>query len=158
MQADPRIVHLAVHPSAWSSSPPEVLQPAPQAQSPYQTTPSTASPYSPSYIYPTRSTYFPTQAAFATQISPLSLRPSVEYVRHQHQKALYALCPSIAAPVDHLNLSHQRLEAVQAVERNGWSWPPVLDEPFPDPSEGGVVYDSTIVEYVVYKSTEFNSY
>ncbi len=88
-------------------------------------------------------------SGFATHLASaglLSFPLGMEYVRYLHQKALHALSPSIIAPVEHSDSSQRRSEAIQVLERHGWSWPAVLDEPFPEASEGGLLYNATIVE------------
>jgi hypothetical protein len=39
--------------------------------------------------------------------------------------------------------------AVQFAERNGWSWPTVLDDEFPPVTEGGLKYERVTIEYVI---------
>ncbi|KAJ7228795.1 hypothetical protein GGX14DRAFT_415069 [Mycena pura] len=125
---EPRIVHLAVHPSAWSSAPPEIPQ----------------SSLNTSSVPPPHSTFF---SPPLTSRSSVHLAPSLAlaFVAARHQQALNAL--------EQLEVSHlgpdilaARTAAVQAVERHGWSWPSILDDEFPPTSEGGVKYERVIIE------------
>ncbi|KAJ7699943.1 hypothetical protein B0H17DRAFT_1005761 [Mycena rosella] len=127
-----RVVHLAVHPSAWSGTPPDI-SPAPLA------TPSPSplplpSPFL-SQAFPPRT---PQQSIFAPT-NPFS------YVSARHQQALNALEQSRVSHLDPDTLA-ARFSAVQAVERHGWSWPSILDDEFPAATEGGVKYERTIIE------------
>ncbi|KAJ6509948.1 hypothetical protein C8R47DRAFT_1003468 [Mycena vitilis] len=127
---EPRIVHLAVHPSAWSSTPPDIPQPAPTA--------------APSPV--------PQQPLFSPLPSPTFARPSIfapanpfAYVVARHQQALNTLEQSRVTHLDHDTLA-TRFSAVQALERHGWSWPLILDDEFPPATEGGVKYERVTLE------------
>ncbi|KAH9482820.1 putative oxidoreductase C26H5.09c [Psilocybe cubensis] len=133
-KTEPRIVHLAVHPSAWSS-PPTATQPQPQAQPPPQ--PRSQPPPIP--IVPIHYTLNPTSNPGTwrntTQSSniPSLPRNALNYVYYQHRKALAAL--SSQMPIPAFNLYEASNEArdlaIYAVERSGFIWPAILDEPYP---------------------------
>ncbi|KAJ7904389.1 hypothetical protein B0H14DRAFT_2662615 [Mycena olivaceomarginata] len=127
---EPRIVHLAVHPSAWSSTPPDLPQP-PLAAAPAPVPPPPLSPF----LTPT---FSPRPSIFAPA-NPLA------YVLSRHQQAFNALEQLRVSPLDSDSLA-ARFSAVQAVERHGWSWPSILDDEFPPATEGGVKYERVVLE------------
>nr|GAT54013.1 NAD binding rossmann fold [Mycena chlorophos] len=132
---EPRIVHLAVHPSAWSSAPPEV------PQRPF-VAPAVPAPL-PSFSIPSVA---PAPAAVPPQ--PTDYRP-LAYVSARHEQAISALEQS---PVQRLapETLVMRSAAVDVVENHGWQWPNVLDEEFPFPERGGVKYERTILNGQTY--------
>ncbi|KAJ7068141.1 hypothetical protein C8F01DRAFT_1116999 [Mycena amicta] len=117
---EPRIVHLAVHPSAWSSGPPEILQ-TPQPTPSFSPIPSFSTPL----------------------IRPLA------YVSARHQQAINALEQSAVTRLEAETLA-LRSAAVQAVENHGWEWPTVLDDEFPPAERGGVKYAHTVLDGQTY--------
>ncbi|KAJ7179857.1 hypothetical protein C8R43DRAFT_912346 [Mycena crocata] len=125
---EPRIVHLAVHPSAWSSTPPDIPQP------PLATPLPTPSPFL-SQAFPPRN---PLQPMFSP-INPLA------YVSARHQQAFNALEQLRVSHLDPDTLAG-RFSAVQVVERHGWAWPSILDDEFPPASDGGVKYERVVIE------------
>ncbi|KAJ7086755.1 hypothetical protein C8R44DRAFT_862062 [Mycena epipterygia] len=127
---EPRIVHLAVHPSAWSAAPPDIPQPPIAAPSPLPP----SSPFL-SQAFPPRN---PSLQSPFTPTNPFS------YVSARHQQALNALEQLTVSHLDPDTLA-TRFPAVQAVERYGWSWPSILDDEFPPATEGGVKYERTII-------------
>ncbi|PPQ77371.1 hypothetical protein CVT25_010953 [Psilocybe cyanescens] len=141
---EPRIVHLAVHPSAWSSLPP-VVQPHTQPLAQPQPTPTVPTQHT---LSPTPA---PTRWAFATPLQHLVNSPQppprspAAYVLYQHQKALACLCSGITPPPPNVyeSTSAARAVAVQMLERSGFIWPAILDEAYPPPSE------TKGVEYVI---------
>lgn len=128
-----RIVHLAVHPSAWSSTPLDIPKvPQPQVQS---TIPkSRPAPQSP-----------PESPSSPVMNSPPTISQvahSLTFVLFKHQIALRALTPdAVSHVIDVGDLSASRSLAVQAVESHGWTWPAILDEEFPAATAGGLKYD-----------------
>lgn len=69
------------------------------------------------------------------------------YVVWKHQNAIQALTSgriNVNRPGDPiaLDLGTSRPWAVYVLEKNGYSWPAILDEPFPGIDEEGVVLDS----------------
>ncbi|KAJ7499054.1 hypothetical protein FB451DRAFT_1548773 [Mycena latifolia] len=133
---EPRIVHLAVHPSAWSGTPPDIPQ-VPQvplaAPSPLPPLP-LPSPFLSQAFAPRP----PPQSIFAPA-NPLS------YVSARHQQALNALEQLRVSHLDSDTLA-ARFSAIHAVERHGWSWPSILDDEFPPSTEGGVKYERVVIE------------
>ncbi|KAJ7742462.1 hypothetical protein DFH07DRAFT_836546 [Mycena maculata] len=127
---EPRIVHLAVHPSAWSTTPPDIPQP-PLA------TPATPPPPSP-FLSQAFSPRTPFQPIFAPA-NPLA------YVSARQQQAFNALEQLRVSYLDQDTLA-ARFSAVQIVERHGWSWPSILDDEFPPATEGGVKYERIVIE------------
>ncbi|KAF8165193.1 hypothetical protein B0H34DRAFT_648383 [Crassisporium funariophilum] len=141
-QSEPRIVHLAVHPSAWSSPPPVIPQPIQPDVAP--------TPTILPHATPTRqnTTTIPAEFADVPQLAP---RQSWAYIVYKHQRALAALsstipCPNEPDSMQASNLQTSRSVTIQLLQRNGWSWPDVLDEQFPAPSEGGLVYQNVVIE------------
>ncbi|KAJ6539211.1 hypothetical protein B0H19DRAFT_1177720 [Mycena capillaripes] len=127
---EPHIVHLAVHPSAWSSTPPDIPQPPPVAAPSPVSLPSLSPFLSP--------TFAPRPSLFAAT-NPFA------YVLARHQQALNALEQLRVAHLETDTLA-TRFSAVQALERHGWSWPSILDDEFPPATEGGVKYERVILE------------
>lgn len=128
-KAEPRIVHLAVHPSAWSSAPPAIPQPEPQ--SPTLTPspmPSRSSPYT-----------------FSTPPTP-ALRNPLAFVEYKHQTALSFLSPSISPPDELQFPQASRSAAISALGKMGWLWPDIFDEQFPTAAAGGAVYEVVVID------------
>ncbi|KAG6833721.1 hypothetical protein H0H87_001153 [Tephrocybe sp. NHM501043] len=133
---DPRIVHLAVHPSAWSSSPldipPPTHTPNPRTQMdvPQELPPPPA----------LRRVRHPANPAITHGPHPLA------FILSKHQAALAALSGETnlsASPVDDVV---SRTLAIHVVEAQGWVWPPILDEEFPAATEGGLKYEHVAVD------------
>ncbi|KAJ7047505.1 hypothetical protein C8F04DRAFT_985556 [Mycena alexandri] len=134
---EPRIVHLAVHPSAWSATPPDVPQ-APLV---------TPSPIPPPVSSPFLSSMFPPRTPLPSIFAPAN---PFAYVVARHQQAFNALEQLKVSPLDSDTLA-ARYAAVQAIERHGWSWPTVLDDEFPAATEGsGVKYERSVIEGQTY--------
>ncbi|KDR83580.1 hypothetical protein GALMADRAFT_219401 [Galerina marginata CBS 339.88] len=139
-KAEPRIVHLAVHPSAWSSLPPEIPQSLPQVQPlplPTPTFPTYTS--APSMRWGSNNTM---RMEFTTPPS----RPPMAFVLYLHQKALSCLSSTMPPPDALDNTPAARSLAFQTLERNGWTWPAILDGEFPPSTKGGVEYNLTIID------------
>jgi hypothetical protein len=135
-----RIVHLAVHPSAWSSTPPDIPQATPAASS--ATPLPRPMPQNPPEIPISPATNFPPPIPQPTQ--PLA------FVLLKHQNALRALTHGAVGQVINIpDLEASRSAAVQVVEAHGWSWPAILDEPFPAATAGGVMYERVTIKFVV---------
>ncbi|KAF8897401.1 hypothetical protein BD779DRAFT_1490613 [Infundibulicybe gibba] len=121
---EPHIIHLAVHPSAWTSTPPEIPQVAPVPSIPPMPLeqPPTPRPYQNHQSFP------------AAQPQPLS------YIIYLHRNALLVLTGGkIEQSSEPMGISRAR--AVQIVERQGWSWPTILDDEFPPAADGGLRYE-----------------
>ena len=128
-------MHLAVHPSAWSSAPP---QPEPQSH-PLPTSTPTPSPY------PMPSST--SSNTFSTPPTP-ALRNPLAFVEYKHQTALSFLSPSISPPHELQSPQAARSAALSALGKIGWLWPDIFDQEFPSAAVGGAVYELAIIEYV----------
>ncbi|KAJ7276264.1 hypothetical protein B0H12DRAFT_1084419 [Mycena haematopus] len=128
---EPRVVHLAVHPSAWSSTPPDVPQPPLSA--------------TPTHVMPSPLSQFPSPS-FSPRPSIFAPANPLAYVLARHQQALNALEQLRVSHLDSDTLA-ARSSAVLAVERHGWSWPSILDDEFPPATmESGVKYERVVLE------------
>ncbi|KAJ6629129.1 hypothetical protein B0H10DRAFT_25296 [Mycena sp. CBHHK59/15] len=134
---EPRIVHLAVHPSAWSATPPDIPQPPLVAPLPLPTPSPSPLPPSPfiSQAFPPR----PLQSGLPPPTHPLA------FVSMKHQHALNAL-QQVRSPPPEIDIAAARFFAIQTVERQGWSWPSILDEEFPPTTTGGLKYERVAIE------------
>ncbi|KAK0487037.1 hypothetical protein EDD18DRAFT_1360244 [Armillaria luteobubalina] len=133
-----RIVHLAVHPTAWSDSPPQVPRTEPSISSA-----SLAS----SSIEQLLGSLSQTQSR-----TPSSPSSALGYVIFQHRNALLALMQC-----DVVRMSHPttpRREAMRYLASRGWSWPPIFDKDYPPRSLGGVRYKPVVREGKNYLSLE----
>ncbi|KAJ8086464.1 hypothetical protein AAF712_002106 [Marasmius tenuissimus] len=142
---EPRIIHLSVLPSAWTSKPPSATTTTGVDQQPsqYQRQP----PTPPTLPRKTPSVSQGTGMQSSSSPSSTSKHPLV-YVLHKHKRALSLLMrdkskeeelPSDAAVL--------RSSAVLFIAGHGLQWPPMLDEPFPEESEtGGLAYERTVLE------------
>lgn len=134
--SDPRIIHLAVHPSAWTSSPSDTAQPTPTLSGISQVSPVPQTTAAPS-------------TSSRTQ-QPSSRSVSLPFIVQKHNAALHVLThgqlPS--PPADPAAAREARSYAAGALYAHGWSWPAVLDEEYPlaTGSAGGVKYERTIVD------------
>ncbi|KAF9263541.1 hypothetical protein L218DRAFT_901729 [Marasmius fiardii PR-910] len=153
---EPRIVHLSVHPSAWTSKPPTP-----------STSSSTANPQiREQSIYSTNSTYttMPFTSSFISSLQnpaptrtiplPSSQHHPLTYVLQKHQHALGFLTKGKSNHVEpSLDMGTLRARAIQFVESHGHQWPSILDEPFPSTTDaGGVVYEHTVIDGKSYLS------
>ena len=91
---------------------------------------------------------------FAGVPLPAAARPTLAFIVYKHHKALSALSPIINAH-NELESSPAAMQAARStalhtLQKNGWSWPTILDEDFPTPSEGGLVYEKTVIECVLH--------
>lgn len=158
---DSRVLHLAVHPSAWTGTPPSAPQPS---QS--RTTPMFTPSQSPQIVYPPMPTVPPPTPQ--PQSQPLSQQPATQltyrslvpppagtplaYVVHLHNKAVHVLTNGRLPPnpPEIAQLTTSRLLAVSTLQSQGWFWPPQLDEEYPtyDGASAGVRYERVIIECV----------
>ncbi|PSR71828.1 hypothetical protein PHLCEN_2v12329 [Hermanssonia centrifuga] len=125
---DARIVHLSVHPSAWTTSPPIAPEARPavvvsQSQQPILR---------------------------RSQPAPQSAGSSLIYIVQKHNNAIHVLThghvpSSSSEPADP---SQHRSFAVGVLQSCGWLWPAILDEEYPPASgpEEGLRYERIIVE------------
>ncbi|KII95326.1 hypothetical protein PLICRDRAFT_48289 [Plicaturopsis crispa FD-325 SS-3] len=143
-----RVVHLAVHPSAWTSEPPQV-----------HTSPTTTRAPIPSVTAPTHAVHRPfrvntTGPTRASRTPVFSTRLPNEiglgYIRFKHHVALTALTTGTILSPPTINPVADRAEAVRAVAAHGWSWPDILDEPYPAPTadeqSAGVRYERVTID------------
>ncbi|KAF8322080.1 hypothetical protein DL93DRAFT_2223687 [Clavulina sp. PMI_390] len=141
-QAEPRVVHLAVHPGSWTTSPPS--SPRATAAGLPSVAPVVNSP--PVYIPP------PSNEPPLPLTLQLSSLPT-EFVTHFHANALRILSGQRAAAwPGPMELSHARRIARTVIKYAGLGWPPVLDEDLPtdvDPGKG-VQYTSVLVDGLPY--------
>ncbi|EMD40612.1 hypothetical protein CERSUDRAFT_148805 [Gelatoporia subvermispora B] len=130
---DSRIVHLAVHPSAWTSTPLSVASPS------TSTAPVTPNPPQTSQ----------TPASRQHQLSAYGSHP-LSYIMFRHHGALHVLVhgsyPDSGASLR--ELEPWRSIAIEALRSWGWSWPAVFDEEYPpsDGRGGGVKYERTTID------------
>ncbi|PCH41304.1 hypothetical protein WOLCODRAFT_118646 [Wolfiporia cocos MD-104 SS10] len=148
---DARILHLSVHPSAWTSAPPSL--------------PSSLSPAANSPSVPSRpvSSSFPIPRPISHRSPVLGAMPSstvtaLSYIVMKHQTALGVLMKAGPPPVNSspavIETDPYRSLAMDHLRRRGWSWPSILDEPYPpagDPDDG-VKYEHVIIEGLPYLS------
>jgi hypothetical protein len=79
--------------------------------------------------------------------APPSSSHPLAFVLHKHQNAILALTQNRMIPYMNRNdLDASRAWAIHVVERNGWTWPAILNEEFPAATEGGLLYDHVIIE------------
>ncbi|EJF62839.1 hypothetical protein DICSQDRAFT_135104 [Dichomitus squalens LYAD-421 SS1] len=153
---DSRVVHLAVHPSAWSSAPPP-LPSAAAAPSSTHAASFTNTPRSrTSAGQPT-----PTPASWQAPLSqpypffhlPSSFSP-VAYIQHLHNTALGVLSAggiTLPAPPAINDIETWRIAARDLYHAQGWTWPDVFEQPFPSGnSQGGAVYEAVTLEGLPY--------
>ncbi|KAH7916311.1 hypothetical protein BJ138DRAFT_1140056 [Hygrophoropsis aurantiaca] len=129
-----RIVHLAVHPSAWTAAPPTtVREPTPTPTAPEIPLPATVP-------IPVASNASAPNSSLTGQTLP--------FIAFRHQNALRALLlePLLPSP-SYTDLEAARCDAKKAVEQQGYVWPDLLDDDVPTyrPDAGqGVVYERTV--------------
>ncbi|KAF5333066.1 hypothetical protein D9611_002372 [Ephemerocybe angulata] len=137
---DSRILHLAVHPSAWEGQPPEVPTPETPAQDDLPSLP--MSPPATSYFPPT-----PSRMLFPLEIPSIAPRAAsyqpIPFIALKHQSAIQALMTGAAPPYEAND--ELRDAAKTSIERVGWIWPAVLDEAYPPSQPGGLSYEPTVI-------------
>ncbi|GJE84473.1 hypothetical protein PsYK624_005490 [Phanerochaete sordida] len=131
---DARIVHLAVHPTAWTTPPTAASLSTPPAndseipmagQSTPQPTPTRGQPVLPPSI-------------------PLS------FIVQKHESAIHVLThgrlPNLSQ--DTIDTRRARSLAAGALAAQGWAWPAILDEEYPAPSDTseGVKYERAVLD------------
>ena len=84
---------------------------------------------------------------------PAAPRLALAFIAYKHHKALGALSSTIIANNElessPVAMQTARSTALHILQKNGWSWPSILDEEFPASSEGGLVYERTVIECVL---------
>lgn len=68
------------------------------------------------------------------------------YLRSLHQAALQTLIHARHLENRDPETSQSRILALQLVERSGWTWPSILDEPYPHGAGPGVKYEQVVIE------------
>ncbi|KAH7924044.1 hypothetical protein BV22DRAFT_1113041 [Leucogyrophana mollusca] len=117
-----RIVHLAVHPSAWTAAPPTVDIPAITPLPVYREFKRPEPAPAPA---PAPRTDDPAPA-------PSQTGQTFPFIAFRHQNALLALTHDTPlAPSSPAALDAARLATQKAVEQQGYVWPDVLDDDFP---------------------------
>ncbi|KAK7049658.1 hypothetical protein VNI00_005689 [Paramarasmius palmivorus] len=147
---EPRIIHLSVHPSAWTSKPPNadrLKERETQSSIPSSSISSVPTQDTPSRPPPVQSPVTriaPTPTTSPT--SPASNHP-LAYILAKHKHALRVLMQDGSShDVSTVDIGHLRSAAVHFVEGHGYQWPAILDEPFPSGSDGGLKYERTVVD------------
>ncbi|KAH6915297.1 hypothetical protein BKA70DRAFT_1258594 [Coprinopsis sp. MPI-PUGE-AT-0042] len=143
--SDSRILHLAVHPSAWTTDPPP-LPPLPIVASPitdpapYDPASSVAAHSLDNLVRPLRR-YTP-EAPVPLRTTNAADHKPLPYIVLLHKNALEALKSSHPQPIPtwHADLRSATVAAVKAL---GWEWPTILDTPYPEYStDPGLKYDA----------------
>ncbi|KAI0356484.1 hypothetical protein OH77DRAFT_1495312 [Trametes cingulata] len=150
-----RVIHLAVHPSAWTAGPPTIPSAAGQDSSPApQPTPTTnrAPSAQQPRLYSSSQIWQAAQAGHAP--SPIAPYPSVAYIQYLHNLALGVLSGgAVAMPAQPptSELEAWRAAAMTVYRNRGWAWPTVFDEPFPSGApEQGAVYEPVTIDGLPY--------
>jgi len=81
---------------------------------------------------------------------PAAPRPTLAFIAYKHHKALASLSPIIIAQNElessSVAMQAARSTALLTLQKNEWGWPSILDEEFPASSDGGLVYEKTVIE------------
>ncbi|KAI1789059.1 hypothetical protein LXA43DRAFT_893679 [Ganoderma leucocontextum] len=148
---DSRVIHLAVHPSAWSSAPPPIPSAAPSTHASTRPifTQSRASAGQPTPTY--RQPLF-TQPHPYPHLSPSF--PPLAHIQHLHNTALGILSAggiTLPTPPSINELEAWRSAAKDLYRSRGWVWPDIFDQPFPSGSPGqGAPYQLVTLEGLPY--------
>lgn len=161
---DSRVIHLAVNPSAWPTGPPPIPGPAPEALGPSLASLGISPPPMPAH-----SSYFaphhpsappmphqpmsPTSSVGRASGTPASIPENhlMAWVMTVHQNAILALTSGRVSK--HMDAVAGRASAVYVLERNGFTWPGVLDEAYPGTDAEGNMLPS-LPEGVRYQPAE----
>ncbi|TRM67938.1 hypothetical protein BD626DRAFT_424429 [Schizophyllum amplum] len=138
-----RVVHLAVHPSAWSGAPPQTSGSAP--------TPTRAAPLIPSLPHLPNPPINDSSTATGLDESAHE-KVVLEYVLIKHREALAALTNQLEPPRRAVaETSNMRDMAKHYIEtRHSIAWPTIVDEPLPESTNEGVAYEHTVIDGVLY--------
>lgn len=137
---EPRVAHLSVHPSAWVTGPPKVENTTtPRRNYALRPTPTISTPQSPQPI-----TSPTTQSSLTAERLP--------FVFAKHVEAIAVLMEGRTNPAGVHAMPRQREETIKLLESNGWSWPAILDEPYPEVTPGGLRYEQVIIGDAPYLS------
>jgi hypothetical protein len=84
--------------------------------------------------------------ALAPQPGPTT--EQLPFVFAKHVEAIIVLMEErINTEGTHAMSQNQREESVKLLEANGWSWPLILDEPYPEITPGGLKYKRVTIGY-----------
>ncbi|CCM04861.1 uncharacterized protein FIBRA_07054 [Fibroporia radiculosa] len=128
---DARILHLAVHPSAWTSNPPSLSSSSPMFPA--------SSAQIPTSVRPASEQAFSQYLRAHTPLLASSSNMSLNYVNWKHHVALQTLLNGVST-LDTARMTDPdwwRSVAVQHLHLCGWSWPSVLDEEYPSAENSG---------------------
>ncbi len=131
------MAHLSVHPSAWAAGPPKVET---------ISTPRRNYAPRPTPTYSTPQSTLPTNLS-ATQSGLTAER--LPFVFARHVEAIAVLMEGRTNPAGVDAMPRQREETLRLLEHNGWSWPAILDEPYPEVTTGGLQYEQVIIGCVI---------
>lgn len=134
---DSRTLHLAVHPSAWAGDPPDISTPRSPALDDISSVPL------PNPLHMDFPLEQPT-------LSSSSRYRAIPYIASKHQNALKALATGV--PPLSEDSGELRQAAKVAIEKVGWAWPAVLDEPYPQFTPGGLGYQRIVINGQQYLS------
>ncbi|KIL68166.1 hypothetical protein M378DRAFT_1063727 [Amanita muscaria Koide BX008] len=136
---EPRIVHLAVHPSSWSSAPPSI--------DPVSGSGTTPEPFSTMPPQNVRTIFDRLNNVSSPEGNP------VEFIQWKHDNALCALMHGGTNAWNRgLSTQASRSLAMSYVHSRGYEWPTILDEEFPAPTAGGVKYECKTIDGLPYLS------
>lgn len=141
---DSRVIHLAVHPSAWTSTPP-TLPSAPSSTPRLQPTP-TQPRTSAGQATPAPLWSLPSSRGSNTYPPA----PAISFIRYAHSIALCLLCEAGISLPPHPSTSDVetwRAAAEDFYRSRGWPWPAAFDEDSPDGALGvGAKYEYVTIE------------
>ncbi|KAI0824697.1 hypothetical protein BC628DRAFT_1518236 [Trametes gibbosa] len=150
---DSRVVHLAVHPSAWTSAPPNL---APAVQNASSSPPSNPSTQRASATEPRTTSHSSGSARPGFAPAPLSSYPSIAYIQYLHNIALGTISGgaiNLPQQPSAFELVAWRTAAMDVYRNRGWVWPTIFDEPFPSGSIGdGATYEPVTLDGLPYLS------
>ncbi|KAI0080648.1 hypothetical protein K474DRAFT_1657456 [Panus rudis PR-1116 ss-1] len=138
-----RVLHLAVHPSAWDGAPPSSAdgsQPSPASSQ----IPSPQPQYAPG-----SQRQYTSQFTYRSIVPPPTGMP-LPFIVHVHNVAIHVLTHG-ELPSNSVNpgqLIAQRSFAMQVLQAHGWFWPSILDEAYPMSAETvpGVKYERVVID------------
>lgn len=67
------------------------------------------------------------------------------FVFAKHVEAITVLMEGRINPAGVHAMPGQREDAIKLLESNGWSWPSIMDEPYPEVTPGGVKYERVVI-------------
>ncbi|KAF8591474.1 hypothetical protein K439DRAFT_1644166 [Ramaria rubella] len=147
----PHSCHLAVHPSAWTTAPPN--NPAPADPSPLLHPLPSSRPQLPSSNSNAQSS-----DAAPSLVQPRTTHSTFSYIQYMHTNALRILArqPRLYWPENFGDLADARAFAKRGIESTGRGWPSYLNQDFPasisQQEDEGVKYASTYLDNLPYLS------